>query len=61
VVDSSGQVSRRTVQLGRALGERWLVEEGLSAGERIAVQGLHKLQPGIRVAPLEAAPAVGKG
>lgn len=61
VVDSSGQVSRRTVQLGRALGERWLVEDGLSAGERIAVQGLHKLQPGIRVAPLEAAAEVGEG
>ncbi|MGE8236400.1 MAG: efflux RND transporter periplasmic adaptor subunit [Stenotrophomonas indicatrix] len=59
VVDGSGRVSRRLVQLGRALGERWMVEEGLRAGERVAVQGLHKLQPGLRITPMEA-PAAGR-
>ena len=60
VVDGEGMVSDRPVQLGRALGERWLVERGLSAGERVVVQGQHKLQAGSRIAPVEwVAPGAG--
>lgn len=36
----------RPVTLGRADGNRWIVETGLSAGERIVVEGFQKLQPG---------------
>ncbi|AWH45082.1 efflux RND transporter periplasmic adaptor subunit [Stenotrophomonas sp. ZAC14A_NAIMI4_1] len=53
VVDGEGTVANRAVQLGRALGERWLVENGLQAGERVVVQGQHKLQPGSRISPVE--------
>lgn len=61
VIDDRGVASRRLVQLGRALGERWLVEHGVSAGERVAVQGLHKLKPGTRVTPLETRAAGQQG
>lgn len=57
VVEASGQVARRTVRLGRALGDRCLVEEGLQAGERVIIEGLHKLQPGMQVQAVEAAAA----
>ena len=60
VVDSEGTVANRPVQLGRALGERWLVEHGLQAGERVVVQGQHKLEPGSRITPVEwSAPTPG--
>ncbi|AWH38593.1 efflux transporter periplasmic adaptor subunit [Stenotrophomonas sp. ZAC14D1_NAIMI4_6] len=58
VVDGEGTVANRAVQLGRALGERWLVEDGLRAGERVVVQGQHKLQPGSRISPVEASAPV---
>ncbi|AWH29582.1 efflux transporter periplasmic adaptor subunit [Stenotrophomonas sp. YAU14A_MKIMI4_1] len=57
VVDNEGLVEVRQVRLGRALGERWLVEDGLRAGDRIVVQGLHKLKAGMKVTPVEASKA----
>lgn len=57
VVDAQGVVAVRQVRLGRALGERWLVESGLDAGDRVVVEGLHKLQAGARVIPVEATSA----
>lgn len=49
VVNADGQVELRPVQVGRAVGDRWLVEGGLAAGDRVIVEGLQKVQPGIAV------------
>lgn len=54
VVDERGVVQIRPVTLGGAVGERWLVEKGLARGERVVVEGLHKLRAGDRVQPVEA-------
>ncbi|MFW8645100.1 efflux RND transporter periplasmic adaptor subunit [Rhizobium beringeri] len=43
----------RDVELGQSSGNEWVVESGLSAGERLVVDGGQKLQPGAKVAPEE--------
>jgi len=51
-------VSLRPVKVSSAMGDRWLVEEGLAAGERVVTEGLQKIRPGATVAATEAgAPA----
>lgn len=56
VVDATGTVQPRTVQVSRTIGDRWLVEAGLVAGDRVIVEGLQKARPGAKVAAVERAP-----
>lgn len=60
VVGAEGKVEQRGIRVSRALGDRWLVEDGLAAGDRVIVEGLQKVQTGARVTATEAgsAPAV---
>src|SRR5699024_3855928 len=51
VVNDQGLVEVRPVQVSRTVGDKWLVEDGLVAGDRVIVEGLQKIQPGI---PVEA-------
>ncbi|WP_046868714.1 efflux RND transporter periplasmic adaptor subunit [Microvirga massiliensis] len=51
VVKSDNTTELRTVRLGRAVGERWVVEDGLAGGDRVIVEGLQKIRPGAVVAP----------
>jgi membrane fusion protein, multidrug efflux system len=56
IVDDAGVVQQRKLSLDRALGDRWLVSSGLAAGERVIVEGLQKVRPGVTVkeVPFEA-------
>ncbi|WP_286914347.1 MULTISPECIES: efflux RND transporter periplasmic adaptor subunit [unclassified Pseudomonas] len=49
VVDAQARVSERQVQLGSAQGDRWLVSDGLAAGERVVVEGLQHVKAGDQV------------
>lgn len=49
VVNAEGKAELRTVQVSRTIGDKWLVESGLSAGDRVIVEGLQKVQPGVPV------------
>lgn len=49
VVDADGIMRHRSIKVSRAIGNQWLVDEGLSAGERIVVEGQFKAQPGSAV------------
>ncbi|AOD15993.1 efflux RND transporter permease subunit [Xanthomonas fragariae] len=49
VVGAGGKVAQRMVTTGDAVGARWVVSEGLSAGERVIVQDLQKIQVGMPV------------
>lgn len=53
VVGAGDTVSTRIVQLGRMQGDRWVILDGLAAGDRVVTEGQQKVQPGIvvRVAP----------
>lgn len=53
VVEEDDVAQPRDVELGQSSGNEWVVESGLSAGERLVVDGVQKLQPGAKVAPEE--------
>ena len=57
VVGPDGKVEVRTVRVSRAIGDKWLVEEGLAAGDKVIVEGLQKIRPGAPVQATEAGAA----
>lgn len=46
VVDDAGMVQLRVVQTGQAVGPRWVITSGLTAGERVIVEGVQKVKSG---------------
>ncbi len=46
LVNAQGQVEPRPVKTGGLAGGDWIIEAGLTAGERVIVEGLQKLRPG---------------
>jgi membrane fusion protein, multidrug efflux system len=54
VVDADEKVALRTLHATRTLGDKWVVEGGLSPGERVIVAGVQKVQPGTTVHAVEA-------
>ncbi len=59
VVTAENKVERRDLVVGEWIGDEWIVEKGLAAGDRVVVEGVQKVQPGatVRPAPYGAAPA----
>ena len=59
VVGAGDTVELRPVTASRTIGDRWLAESGLKAGDRVIVEGLQKVRPGAPVQATErgAAPA----
>jgi membrane fusion protein (multidrug efflux system) len=49
VIDKGDKAELRPVQAGGWHGDEWLIEEGLHPGERIAVDGFHRIRPGGQV------------
>jgi len=57
IVDAGGTVQPRMIGIDRAIGDKWLVSSGLSAGDRVVVEGLQRVRPGasVKVVPFEPA------
>ena len=53
VVDADGKVAVRPVKVSRTIGDKWLVEDGLKAGDKVIVEGLQKIGPGMPVQATE--------
>ncbi|SHJ98341.1 membrane fusion protein, multidrug efflux system [Aureimonas altamirensis DSM 21988] len=53
VLDPDNKVMLRNVVIGRAIGNRAVVSQGLEAGERVVVDGFQKTGPGATVEPVE--------
>jgi membrane fusion protein, multidrug efflux system len=53
VVGIEDKVERRPLRVGQAIGNRWLVTDGLKAGERVVVEGMSKVKPQQTVKPVE--------
>jgi membrane fusion protein (multidrug efflux system) len=51
VVDSENKINIRTVKVGERVGTMWIIDEGLHPGERVVVEGLQKVRPGMVVHP----------
>ena len=56
VVDSDGKVSVRPVKISAAQNNRWIVLEGLRAGEQVMVDGFQKLQMAPPGTPVKIVP-----
>ena len=54
VVNSEDKVEARTVEAERTLGDKWVVTEGLAAGDRVIVEGLQKVKEGAAAKAEEA-------
>ncbi|MCQ4294319.1 efflux RND transporter periplasmic adaptor subunit [Pseudomonas stutzeri] len=49
VVNAENKVELRPIKTERAVGNRWLVGEGLQPGDRVITEGLQFIQPGVEV------------
>lgn len=59
VLDAKDTVQQRQLTTERSVDDQWLVRDGLKAGDRVVIDGLQRVQPGmqVRVVPATAAGA----
>ena len=55
VVGADGKAQPRVLTVGQTIGDRWLVTGGLKPGDRVIVEGLQKVRPGVLVRATPAA------
>ncbi|CEJ45013.1 efflux RND transporter periplasmic adaptor subunit [Xanthomonas citri pv. bilvae] len=53
VVGSDNKVAQRVLTTGDAIGDKWVVRQGLKAGDKVIVQGLQKASVGAEVKAVE--------
>ncbi|WP_140720153.1 efflux RND transporter periplasmic adaptor subunit [Pseudomonas sp. Hp2] len=61
VVGKDGKAYRRELKTARAVGDRWLVDAGLAAGDQVVVEGAQGLAEGMPVKVAPAASVAGGG
>ncbi|HOW55972.1 MAG TPA: efflux RND transporter periplasmic adaptor subunit [Syntrophorhabdaceae bacterium] len=49
VVDAKEKVELRMVATDKAIGDKWLVTSGLAPGDRVIIEGLQRVRPGVPV------------
>ncbi|EKO0790498.1 multidrug efflux RND transporter periplasmic adaptor subunit AcrA [Salmonella enterica subsp. enterica] len=49
VVGADNKVEIRQIVASQAIGDKWLVTDGLKSGDRVVVSGLQKVRPGAQV------------
>lgn len=54
VVGPDNKVELRQLKASRTVGNQWLIEDGLKAGDRLITEGLQYVQPGAEVKVTEA-------
>ena len=52
VVSAEDKIEVREVHATGWKGSDWLIEDGLQPGERVVVEGFHRIQPGAQVTPV---------
>jgi membrane fusion protein (multidrug efflux system) len=53
-VDQNDTVNIQPIRVGDQVGSSWVVRDGLKPGERVIVQGIQKVSPGMHVNPKPA-------
>lgn len=53
VVDPDNKIELRILKTDRAIGDKWLVSNGLKAGDRVIVEGIQRVKPGSVAHPVE--------
>jgi membrane fusion protein, multidrug efflux system len=51
LVDGSNKVEMRPVTTAEVIGNQWRITSGLTAGDKLIVEGLQKIRPGAEVMP----------
>ena len=64
-VGAGDKIEARPVKTGERVGDNWIIEQGLRPGDRVVVEGLLSVRPGVPVRPIpyqkaNAAPAAEK-
>ena len=49
IVDDKDKVQQRELVTDRSMGDKWLVSSGLAKGDRVIVEGMQKVRPGMAV------------
>jgi membrane fusion protein (multidrug efflux system) len=49
IIDAEEKVQQRTLRLDRTVGDKWLVSSGLEPGDRVILEGIQKVKPGVSV------------
>ncbi len=57
VVGPDNKLAVKTVTVGPRVGALWVIDKGLTEGDRVVVEGAQRLKPGTVVAPKDAPPA----
>ena len=52
-VAADNTVNPRPIKVSKAFGDKWLIDSGLAAGDKVVVAGLQKIAPGAKVSPVE--------
>jgi membrane fusion protein (multidrug efflux system) len=61
LVGPGNKAEQRVVQATQAIGSNWLVTSGLAAGDKLIVDGLQQLRPGMEVQPTETTEVTSAG
>lgn len=51
VANAQNKVEQRFIEVSRTVGSQWVVDKGLSAGDRVIVEGFQRIKPGDEVKP----------
>ncbi|NTH14427.1 efflux RND transporter periplasmic adaptor subunit [Agrobacterium rhizogenes] len=51
VIANENKLEQRSVAVGRAVGQRWIIDQGIQAGDRVVVDGFQRARAGATVAP----------
>ena len=52
VVNGKNEIEQHPIQTGGVHGDNWIVESGVAPADRIIVEGLQKVRPGMTVVPV---------
>ncbi|CAI2032576.1 efflux RND transporter periplasmic adaptor subunit [Serratia proteamaculans] len=52
ILDDEDRVLQRSLVTERSIDGQWLIRDGLHAGDRVIVDGIQKVQPGMQVKPM---------
>ena len=53
VVGDGNVIAERMIMAARTIGNDWLIDDGLKAGDRVVLDGLQKVRSGAQVKPVE--------
>lgn len=61
VVTADNKVEQRILRIDRAIGSDWLVLDGLKAGDKVIMEGIQRVRPGMEVKPVPFTSGNGSG